>query len=133
MRLKSLIKKLILPLLGYLALPVQALASTSININLVPNNGAGVEANNITAPGLVAAIINLIIGGTGLVSFIMLLWGGFSWVTAGGDKDGVDKARKKITGALIGLALALSSYAFLRVLRILFGIDLLVVPISRIQ
>jgi hypothetical protein len=39
---------------------------------------------------------------------------------AGGDKDGLDKARKKISQALIGLAIVFSSYALLRIITILF-------------
>jgi len=118
---------------AFLSLAAPVSAGNNININLVPNSGPATNIANITAPGLVATTINLIIGGTGIMSLIMLLWGGFSWVTAGGDKDALDKARKKVTGALIGLALTLSVYAFLRVIQILFGLNLLTVTINRIQ
>jgi hypothetical protein len=34
----------------------------------------------------------------------MLIWGAFEWITSGGDKDAVGKARNRILNALIGLA-----------------------------
>jgi hypothetical protein len=44
---------------------------------------------------------------------------------AGGDKDAIEKARKKIVNALIGLAIVFSAYAILFVIRVLFNVNLI--------
>jgi hypothetical protein len=70
-------------------------------------------------------LINVLMGVSGVVSFIFLLWGGLQWIMAGGDKEGTEKARKKITSALIGLAIVFSAYALLYILRALFNVNLI--------
>lgn len=41
----------------------------------------------------------------GLAALIFLLLGAFSWITSGGNKEGVDKARDKIQAAIVGIIL----------------------------
>lgn len=41
----------------------------------------------------------------GIAALIYLLWGAFSWVTSGGDKGNVEKARDKIVNAIVGILL----------------------------
>ncbi len=41
----------------------------------------------------------------GIISLLYLLLGAFSWITSGGNKENVDKAREKIQAALIGVIL----------------------------
>lgn len=50
-----------------------------------------------------------------LVVLVMLIWGAFEWITSGGDKDAVGKARSRIINALIGLAVLAIAYALARV------------------
>lgn len=61
----------------------------------------------------------------GLAFLIYLLWGGISWITAGGDKNKIDEARQKITQALIGLAILASSYVIILFIEQALGINLL--------
>lgn len=42
---------------------------------------------------------------SGLVAIVYLLLGAFTWITSGGNKENVDKAREKIQAALIGVIL----------------------------
>jgi hypothetical protein len=81
---------------------------------------------------VVGAAINLILGGAGIVAFIFLLWGGLQWILAGGDKEGTEKARKKITSALIGLAIVFSAYALLFIVRALFGVNIISVNLQQL-
>ncbi len=69
--------------------------------------------------------INLLLGGAGVVSFVFLLWGGIQWITAGGDKDAIEKARKRIINALIGLAIVFSVYVVFYGIRVLFNVNLI--------
>ena len=74
---------------------------------------------------LISGAVNLLLGAAGIVAFFFLLIGGVQWILAGGDKEGTEKARKKITNALIGLAIVFSAYALLYILSALFNINLL--------
>jgi len=105
--------------------PLAALAQVdpdTVNIT-PPTEFAGL--NNIRPSGVISMIINILLGGAGVIAFIFLLWGGLQWILAGGDKEGTEKARKRITSALIGLAIVFSAYALLYILRALFNIDLI--------
>ncbi len=41
----------------------------------------------------------------GLIALLYLLLGAMAWITSGGNKEGVDKAREKIQAAVIGMIL----------------------------
>lgn len=57
----------------------------------------------------------------GLVAILYLILGGLSWVTAGGNKENVDKAREKIQNAVIGLILVFAVLAVVVLLeKVLF-------------
>lgn len=43
----------------------------------------------------------------GIIFVGLTIYGGFLWMTAGGSKDNVDKARRVLTQAIIGLAIVL--------------------------
>ncbi len=46
-----------------------------------------------------------------LVVLVMLIWGAFEWISSGGDKETVGKARGRIINALIGLAVLSIAFA----------------------
>ncbi len=81
---------------------------------------------------LVSAAISLLLGAAGVTAFIYLLVGGIQWITSSGDKEGLDKAKKKITHALIGLAIVFSAYALIFIIQALFNISVIGVNISPI-
>jgi len=56
-------------------------------------------------------IIQWILGLLGLIAVIMILYGGFIWMTAGGNEDKVASAKKIITAAVIGLIVVLLAWA----------------------
>ena len=59
----------------------------------------------------VASIINVILGFLGVIAVVIILFGGFKWMIAGGDKTKVDEARKWIFSGITGLVIILSAYA----------------------
>lgn len=88
--------------------------------------------SNITPQSVVTFIIGAIFVVAGLFSFIYLLWGGVQWILAGGDKEGTEKARKRITAALIGLAIVFSAYALVLLVQTIFGVSILTLKIPTI-
>lgn len=59
----------------------------------------------------IASIIRVALSLLGIVAVVIILIGGFKWMTAGGNQDEVDKARKFILNGVIGLAIILSAFA----------------------
>jgi bacteriorhodopsin len=60
-----------------------------------------------------------------LLTFFYLLWGAFDWVLSQGDSGKVEAARKKITHAVIGLAVFASVGALFLLLQSFLGIEFL--------
>ncbi len=50
------------------------------------------------------------LGSLGLIAVIVILYGGFTWMTAAGNEEKVSKAKNIITYAVIGLAVILLSF-----------------------
>lgn len=111
--------------------PVSVFAQNTINLRL--QNGQFTNVANYTPTGVARAVINLILVLAGLVAFFFLLLGGLQWILAGGDKEGTEKARKRITAALIGLVVIFSAYAIMILASQFLGVDLLQFNINPIE
>ena len=61
--------------------------------------------------GTIADIINIVLGFLGIVAVIIILAGGFKWMTAGGNEDSVGEAKKMIYGGIIGLVVIFAAWA----------------------
>src|SRR3972149_8194754 len=59
-----------------------------------------------------------------IMVFFYLLWGGISWLTSGGDKAKTEEAQKRITAAVIGLAIVASAWAIIKVIDTFFGVGI---------
>lgn len=90
------------------------------------------DITKITANKLLLFIINGILIVSGIIAFLYLLIGGIQWIIAGGDKEGTEKARKRITSALIGLAIVFSAYALAFLVKAIFNVDILNFTIPKI-
>jgi pectate lyase len=69
--------------------------------------GLGTQDVRIT----IANIINIALGLLGIVAVVIVLMGGFKWMTASGEEGKVDEAKKLITQGIVGLAIIVSAYA----------------------
>ena len=61
----------------------------------------------------------------GLAALVFLIWGALDWILAGGEESKIAAARKKMTGAVIGLVLLSSTVAIVTLIERLLGISLL--------
>jgi hypothetical protein len=95
----------------------------------IPPSPAPVQ---ITQPAGVLSQIAPIISGAvqilliiaGLAAFIMLLMGGFKWITSEGDKGKIEGARNQIIQALIGLIVVLAAWGLIILVESITGICL---------
>lgn len=72
-------------------------------------NDIGLPATDIRL--VVARIIRTALGLLGIVALVLILYGGFVWMTAGGDEEKISQSKKILLNSVIGLAIILSSYA----------------------
>jgi hypothetical protein len=55
---------------------------------------------------VVAALIEILLRIAAILAFVMVIWGGVSYVTSQGEPDKTGQAKSTIVNALIGLAIA---------------------------
>lgn len=95
-------------------------AAFAVNITVdKPDAGFGDIGNFVTN------ILTLAFGVGLLMVLVMLVWGAFDWITSGGDKEAVGKARSKIINALIGIAVLAVAYALAKLAADFVGINIL--------
>ncbi len=69
-------------------------------------------------------ILNIAVALAGVVFFVMLIIGGFGYLTSGGDPEKAKKASATLTWAVAGLILLIASWFILNFLAQFTGIDL---------
>ncbi len=96
-------------------------ADTVVDIESVATKGnffgytcIGHLVSNIAAAGFIVA---------GVITFLYLVWGGIDYLSAGGDKGKIESGQKKISSAIIGLAIVASSWAVYQIILVFFGVD----------
>src|SRR3989338_5647264 len=60
---------------------------------------------------IIARLIRTVISFLGVIAVVIVVYGGFMYMTAGGNDERVKKAKKTITNGLIGLVIVLMSFA----------------------
>jgi hypothetical protein len=59
----------------------------------------------------IAIIINVFLGLLGTIFIILIVYGGFTWMTGGGNPEKISKAQTILKVAVIGLIIIVSAYA----------------------
>ncbi len=60
--------------------------------------------------GRVGQIIGIALSLVGVIFLVLMVYGGFMWMTAGGESEKVKKAKTLITNAVIGLIIITAAY-----------------------
>lgn len=60
---------------------------------------------------VVGQVIQVLLGLVGVLFLVLIIYGGVSWMTAGGDSGKVQKAKDTIIKATLGLVIIMTSYA----------------------
>ena len=61
----------------------------------------------------ISALYQYLLYVAGVLAVIVVMVGGFQWITAGGNQSKIGEAKERVMSAIIGLFLALSSYLLL--------------------
>jgi len=59
---------------------------------------------------IAASVIKVILGFLGIIAVVIILLGGFKWMTAAGNEDSIDEAKKLISAGIIGLVIILAAF-----------------------
>ena len=70
------------------------------------NSGLG----NVDPRTLAGNIIKIALGFLGVLAVVIILIGGFKWMTAGGNEEQVEEAKKILIAGIIGLVIILASW-----------------------
>jgi hypothetical protein len=87
--------------------------------------GSGIEGSTSAVEKLISNVLVVLTIVAGLAFVIYFLLGGLNWITAGGDKGKIDKAKGMMTGGAIGMIAISVSYAIVWIVGTALGIDIL--------
>lgn len=102
---------------AYLAGPVLAQVDTTIATDFTNQTGL-VEQTDVRL--LIIRAIQFLLGFLGLVAVIIIMYGGWMWMTAAGNAERVEQARAILRNGLIGLAIILASAAIVGIVFALY-------------
>lgn len=103
-----------------------------------PRNFAGDEVGGptgdvVTIKGLETIFFNLVavsLALAGIVLFIMLLVGGFKFLTAGDNADQAQSARQTLTYGLLGFILVVSAFLILKLIEQFTGVPVTIFKVT---
>ena len=110
----------------YAALAIPAFAE---DINLQASGKNFAPLNTLTVTSIIGGAINLVLLVVALVFFFILIYGGLRWIMSEGDEKAVSAARNQITNALIGLAIVFAAFAIIKLIQVVFGVNIMNIQI----
>jgi hypothetical protein len=90
--------------------PIFIFAQTAQAVNMGMNYARNLGLAERDPRDAAISLIGLIMTFLGLVAVVIMLYGGFIWMTAAGNEDRVETAKKLIGAGVIGLVIILSSF-----------------------
>lgn len=82
-------------------------------------------ADELSTPrGILSQVLAYAFPLAGLILFVMLVWGGFEILSGATTKKSLDAGKQRITSAIVGFLLLFSSYWIMRVVEIIFGVNI---------
>lgn len=71
---------------------------------------AGIPTRNTDIPTLIGTVLNSTLSLVGVIFLVLIVWGGFLWMTARGNDQQVEKSKQLIIAAVIGLVIIAGGY-----------------------
>ncbi len=89
-----------------LLMPLMTQAQASLGL---PSNIGGLGTTDLQT--VISNIVTIIFSFLGILLVLLILYGGFLWMTSQGNEEQITKAKKVIISAVIGLAITLAAYS----------------------
>ncbi|MEA3463468.1 MAG: hypothetical protein U9R14_00045 [Patescibacteria group bacterium] len=74
-------------------------------------DGAGYELEADMAESIISTIIQAVLSFLGVIFLVLMIYGGYLWMTALGNEEQLTKAKNVIIAAVTGLVIVVSAYA----------------------
>jgi len=85
--------------------------NATLGFDIIDDQGIGLANNEISDPRVMAInIVKFFMTFLGIIAVVIILLGGFKWMTAAGNEDKVAEAKKLLVAGIIGLAIIVSAY-----------------------
>jgi amino acid transporter len=75
----------------------------------IPDNFGG--DNPVDLREMIVDLIKIFLTFLAIIFLILIIWGGYQWMVAGGNGDKVEKAKDTIKNGVIGIIIIMSAYA----------------------
>lgn len=75
-----------------------------------------------TIGDIVNNLVPFVITIGGIMLFLILMWGGYDYVTSQGTPEKIKSANAKITAAIVGFVLLVLSFLITRIISYIFGV-----------
>jgi len=90
--------------------PLASAQNLDLGINYAQNLGLADSANTDPRDAIVN-VVKYLMTFLGIIAVVVILLGGFRWMTAAGNEDRVAEAKKLIVSGVIGLIIILAAFA----------------------
>ena len=116
---KKIILTIIISIIGLFAFSLYPSPSDTYAYDVCNSSGApkevreaaGCNGNKDALPNAVQTILNSIIFASGTIAVVFIVIGGINYITSNGDSGKIEKAKKTILYACIGLAVTALAFA----------------------
>ncbi|MFH1430819.1 MAG: hypothetical protein ABIG71_04895 [Candidatus Uhrbacteria bacterium] len=97
------------PISGALAAGNEALLNAAAQFGTTMTNAGITQTRGVeyVVGGVIKAALSII----GVLFFVYMVYAGYLWLTAHGETEPITKAKKILSGAVIGLAITFAAYA----------------------
>jgi len=90
--------------------PVSAGGTSPVLVN--PIGGTATYPSGVSSvPQLLGNVLRALFGVLGSIALLMFIYGGFLWLTSGGEAEKIKKGKDTMVWAILGIAIIFSSFA----------------------
>lgn len=104
-------KSAIIAVLVFMAMSVLVVPAMAQNLGLQYAENLGLQTANGDPRDTAVDIVRYLMTFLGIIAVVVILIGGFRWLTAGGNEDRIASAKKTIIAGTIGLIVILAAFA----------------------
>ena len=101
------------------------LSQINLGTSLKLKEGATVAEHFSSPADLLNAIIPNILLLSSIILLFILFFGGFTFISSGGNAEQAEKGKQAITGAIIGFVVIFASFWIIQIIQIITGINII--------
>ncbi len=90
---------------------IKKIFAADINIKNYGDDIGLPGSSNNNLPEIIANLVGYVLSFIALIAVIMIIFGGFQWLTAAGDDERISSAKRTISSAIIGLVIVFLAWS----------------------